>query len=797
MRLGADRDGDDGDVRTARRRTYRVEHRDWYAPDDVSPYSMPHRPRIDEVQRPDDRPARGHGRSTRSLDASQPTMPPRLTRSSTDAYRRPAEIIVYEEVNDDHEDGYRRSRRRARSPEYERGRRPGPAPVREQRPPSPVSVEDAEDDDDDDEEEHDDEEEEEEEEAQIEVVEEVTRHRRHGRHRSSRDEYSGSSESRRHRERQRAPSPSSDEEDEFVQIPYRRRSPHRRSPDHRSPVRRPSLRREVSDSPRHSQRYSSIIENSRPPVASRRSQKVYESREIVRERPRRSEPTNPTRHSRSSSRRPPSILGSIFGGSSSRLNSPERPPKQYECVVCMGEYPANKCAKLKCGHRRCHSCLRRQFKMSITDPQEMPPKCCTTDYIPIRHVDKLFDDSFKRQWNHKFAEYSTRNRVYCPSRGCGEWIRPRNIHRDRGSGRKQARCGRCDTKVCVSCNGRWHRSRDCPQDEETARFLKQAKAEGWQRCYRCKIMVELKEGCNHMTCRCGAEFCMICGVKWKNCECPWFSYDSADDQLEMNIPTLAREAVRDVYAGSPPSPSKGRAKGRARARSPYDEEAMIRRLQNQRNEDLARRTRHREMGDYDVMGGVGDVVGIGNTAGHFMNDHYRRGGRGAPPPPPPGLERTISGVNYVPGIDKTRGLRGGSMERRLADRFSENRQMPGPMPPPPPPPANIVGPPMVPPPMGMPGIGMPPGPPMGEAPIYAMRGAVPVVVERDANAYEDDGSYGSRGRRRHRRKTTETELPKSSTLAGLGGRGVGMGRVDVWRKWVQPGAPVEDVATPA
>ena len=117
----------------------------------------------------------------------------------------------------------------------------------------------------------------------------------------------------------------------------------------------------------------------------------------------------------------------------------------------------------------------------------------------MRHVDALFDRSFKKMWNRKFAEYSTRNRIYCPSRRCGEWIKPANIHRDRDSGRKVAKCERCKTRVCVACNGKWHYSRDCPRDEETARFLEQAKNEGWKRCYKCEAMVELKEGCNHMT----------------------------------------------------------------------------------------------------------------------------------------------------------------------------------------------------------------------------------------------------------------------------------------------------------
>lgn len=171
---------------------------------------------------------------------------------------------------------------------------------------------------------------------------------------------------------------------------------------------------------------------------------------------------------------------------------------RYDCVICMDERPSRKMAKLKCGHRMCNSCLKRSFKLSITDPQHMPPKCCTADFIPLKHVDQLFDRAFKKNWNKKFVEYSARNRNYCPKRNCGEFIRPED-YRYGSDGKKYGRCGKCATKVCLQCSGKLHKGRDCANDEETVRFLAQAKDEGWQQCGKCKAMIELQEGCNHMT----------------------------------------------------------------------------------------------------------------------------------------------------------------------------------------------------------------------------------------------------------------------------------------------------------
>ena len=191
----------------------------------------------------------------------------------------------------------------------------------------------------------------------------------------------------------------------------------------------------------------------------------------------------------------------------------------------------------------------------------MPPRCCTSEHIPLRHVDKLFDSKFKKKWNIKYEEYMTSNRLYCPAKGCGEWIKPSNVYLDLSSGatggRRYGKCSRCKTKVCVICNGKWHRTRDCPKDADTQRLMDTAKEKGWQRCYNCAAMVELKEGCNHITCRCTAQFCIICGAKWKSCPCPWFNYsfgdglDDADAFHEMGIPEarvaeLRRQAEADA-----------------------------------------------------------------------------------------------------------------------------------------------------------------------------------------------------------------------------------------------------------
>lgn len=152
--------------------------------------------------------------------------------------------------------------------------------------------------------------------------------------------------------------------------------------------------------------------------------------------------------------------------------------------------------KLKCLHRMCHNCLHYIFMQSLTDPHWMPPRCCTSDHIPLKHVANMFDANFKREWNRKYIRYCTKYRLYCPSRHCGEWIRPEEIRRE--GGRKHGRCSRCKIKICGSCSGKWHQQPECPRDPETAQLLEQARREARQRCYRCQGLAQLTYGHDHI-----------------------------------------------------------------------------------------------------------------------------------------------------------------------------------------------------------------------------------------------------------------------------------------------------------
>ena len=54
----------------------------------------------------------------------------------------------------------------------------------------------------------------------------------------------------------------------------------------------------------------------------------------------------------------------------------------------------------------------------------------------------------------------------------------------------------------------------CRSDGAGQKLLALAKTKGWRVCGRCGSVVERREGCLHMTCRCAYEFCYACGKRW-------------------------------------------------------------------------------------------------------------------------------------------------------------------------------------------------------------------------------------------------------------------------------------------
>lgn len=183
-----------------------------------------------------------------------------------------------------------------------------------------------------------------------------------------------------------------------------------------------------------------------------------------------------------------------------------------------------------------------------------PPRCCKR-LISLAAADVFFSSNFIKHFEEKSVEFSTVNRVYCAWPICSAFVPPSHIKGDTGV------CPTCGFWVCTICNGPPHHGQVCPEDTALSSLIQTAKQAGRQRSYRCRRVVQLAHGCNHMTCvrpcppwlcmpnfirscLCGAEFCYICARQWRTCHC-----DQWDERRLLDLANqVADRAAAELQA---------------------------------------------------------------------------------------------------------------------------------------------------------------------------------------------------------------------------------------------------------
>ncbi|TQS36985.1 hypothetical protein Golomagni_02554 [Golovinomyces magnicellulatus] len=187
--------------------------------------------------------------------------------------------------------------------------------------------------------------------------------------------------------------------------------------------------------------------------------------------------------------------------------------RRYECIACTEIISPGEIISVNCTKRHvfCITCLKKTFLLSISDEMSFPPKCCGSS-ISFALIKNHLTENEQRNFLDAQVEYSTINRVYCSRTECGRFIVRKDLTKD------QALCSECNHETCIHCKGSSHLG-ECPDDKALKGLISLANQNKWIRCYQCWAIIERLQGCYHMTCRCGAQFCYQCGSKWKSCSC--------------------------------------------------------------------------------------------------------------------------------------------------------------------------------------------------------------------------------------------------------------------------------------
>ncbi|KAI1735940.1 hypothetical protein F4680DRAFT_461409 [Xylaria scruposa] len=208
------------------------------------------------------------------------------------------------------------------------------------------------------------------------------------------------------------------------------------------------------------------------------------------------------------------LIKKATGDDCTTSSGPSTPEPQVECVSCLDDFDPKDTVRTPC-HNYCTPCFRRLVVSACRNEQHWPPKCCLNN-IPhstiLANVDEAQRSEYReraREWNVPVAD-----RIYCSQPECSLFIRPEYVI----PAHDLARCTD-GHYTCTICRNAQHEGDACPQDKDVLRTNELAAEEGWKRCYGCRAYVEHREACQHMTCRCGAEFCYVCGARWRTCAC--------------------------------------------------------------------------------------------------------------------------------------------------------------------------------------------------------------------------------------------------------------------------------------
>ncbi|KAH7930749.1 hypothetical protein BV22DRAFT_1000244 [Leucogyrophana mollusca] len=206
-------------------------------------------------------------------------------------------------------------------------------------------------------------------------------------------------------------------------------------------------------------------------------------------------------------------------------------PLRVECIICGDGISSTRSFRAPCSHYYCLGCLVNLAEASTRDETLYPLRCCKQQ-LPVDKVNSLLPSALRAVVNSKSIEFSTptASRVYCSNQNCSAFLGAAG-----DTGKTDIACPECDAIVCSACKNAAHPGNACSESLMTLEVKALATAEGWQTCPRCNAIIELMQGCYHMTCRCSAQFCYLCATPWKRCDCRQWDEVHLEDAAERRV----------------------------------------------------------------------------------------------------------------------------------------------------------------------------------------------------------------------------------------------------------------------
>ncbi|XP_059430477.1 E3 ubiquitin-protein ligase RSL1-like [Corylus avellana] len=212
------------------------------------------------------------------------------------------------------------------------------------------------------------------------------------------------------------------------------------------------------------------------------------------------------------------------------------------CVICCEDIDVDKMFSVDgCLHRYCFACMKQHAEVKLLNGMvvKCPHEGCKSE-VSIDSCGKFLAPKLVEVLSQRMKESSIpiTEKVYCPRPKCSALMSKSEVLQHTKTTHVAAaeygfrKCLKCHYFFCINCKAPWHFNMTCDDykrstpysHSEDAKLKSLAESKHWSQCVKCNNLVELAEGCYHITCRCGYEFCYTCGAEWKKkkatCSCP-------------------------------------------------------------------------------------------------------------------------------------------------------------------------------------------------------------------------------------------------------------------------------------
>ncbi|KAL1329440.1 E3 ubiquitin-protein ligase RNF144A-like [Arachis ipaensis] len=195
------------------------------------------------------------------------------------------------------------------------------------------------------------------------------------------------------------------------------------------------------------------------------------------------------------------------------------------CAICMDSKPSKEIfINQNCNHSFCDECIAKyvaaKIQENISHVKCPEPKC--REIMEPQNCMSIIPKEVFERWENALCEnlvLATSKKFYCPFKDCSAML----VNDDGSEVVTCSECPNCHRLFCAQCKVPWHGGMECGEfmslnenerEKEDLMVMNLAKDKRWRRCSKCRFYVEKNQGCSHISCRCGHQFCYACGKPW-------------------------------------------------------------------------------------------------------------------------------------------------------------------------------------------------------------------------------------------------------------------------------------------